>query len=70
MSALTPVQPADPGKKTSEILGPSSDEATVKMDLQNAKCLWNDAEFAQGDRVSVDGACYECSFGRWLPVDD
>lgn len=63
-----PVAPADPGKKTSTILGPV--EATVQMTEQDAKCLWNDEEFAQGDRISVDGACYECSFGKWITVDD
>ena len=70
MSAPKEVQPADPGRKTSEILGQSADERTVKMDLQDAKCYWNDEEFAQGDQVSVGGSCYECSFGRWLPMDD
>ena len=64
------VEPVDPAKKTSEILGPMSEEATVQIDKQNEKCFWNDAEFSQGDQVSHDGDCYECSYGRWLKVDD
>lgn len=70
MSAPKEVRPADPARKTSEILGQTADERTVKMDLQDAKCYWNDEEFGQGQQVSVDGTCYECSFGRWLPLDD
>ena len=70
MSAPQPVKPAEPGKKTSEILTQTGDERTVKMDLQDAKCHWNDQEFAQGARVDAGGKCYECSFGRWLPVED
>lgn len=70
MSGATPVKRAEPGKKTSEILGPTSGEATVKMDLQTAKCYWNDAEFSQGARISVNDECYECSFGRWVAVED
>lgn len=66
----TPVEPADPGKKTSKILGPMSEQETVQMELQNEKCYWNDAEFSQGDQVSLDGECYECSYGRWVMVDD
>lgn len=64
----TPVDPADPGKKTSDILGPDSDEATVQMDQLEEKCYWNDAEFATGDQITTDGKCYECSFGRWVEV--
>lgn len=66
----TAVEAVDPDKKTSEILGPMSEEATVRMDLQSEKCYWNDAEFAHGDQVSVDGKSYECSYTRWLEVDD
>ncbi|MFQ5659317.1 MAG: hypothetical protein ACE5GZ_02755 [Gammaproteobacteria bacterium] len=64
------VDPVDPVKKTSEIAGPTGDEATVSMELLDAKCLWNDAEYEQGQRVSADGKCYECSFGRWIEVED
>ena len=70
MSGVKPVEPAAPGRKTSQILGPTGGEATVKMDLQDSKCFWNDAEFSQGDRISVKGECLECSFGRWVPVED
>jgi hypothetical protein len=69
-SNLVAVEPVDPDKKTSEILGPMSEEATVEMDLQNENCYWNDVEFSQGDQVTVEGKCYECSYTRWLEVDD
>lgn len=65
-----PVEAPDPAKNTSVILGPMSEEATVRMDLQNEKCYWNDTEFSHGDQVSVGGKCYECSYTRWLEVDD
>lgn len=64
------VDPVDPAKKTSEIAGPSADEATVSMDMMSESCFWNDQEFKLGERVSVDGKCYECSFGRWLEIED
>ena len=64
------VEAPDSSKKTSEILGPMSEEATVKMDLQNEHCYWNDAEFSHGDQVSLDGKRYECSYTNWLEVDD
>ena len=64
------VEAPDSSKKTSEILGPMSEEATVRMDLQNEQCYWNDAEFSHGDQVSVDGKRYECSYTRWVEVDD
>ena len=66
----TPVDPADPGKKTSDIVGPMSDEATVQMELQDEKCYWNDQAFSQGDQVESAGTCYECSFGRWVEIED
>ena len=64
------VEAPDPANKTSEILGPMSEKATVKMDLQNENCYWNDAEYSHGDQVTVDGKCYECSYTRWVEVDD
>lgn len=64
------VEAPDSSKKTSEILGPMSEEATVRMDLENKHCYWNDAEFSHGDQVIVDGKRYECSYTRWLEVDD
>lgn len=70
MSEAKKVDPVDSSKKTSEIIDGTAGEATVKMDLQSAKCHWNDVEFSQGDRVEAEGQCYECSFGRWLPVED
>ena len=69
-SSVISVEAPDPAKKTSEILGPMSEEATVRMDLQNEHCYWNDAEFSQGDQVTVAGKRYECSYTRWLEVDD
>jgi len=66
----TPVEQVDSSKKTSEILGPMSEQATVQMHKQNEKCHWNDAEFSHGDQVSQDDECYECSYGRWVKVDD
>ena len=66
----TTVDPVDDAKKNSEILGPDSDEATVQMDQLEDKCYWNDTEFATGDQVESKGKCYECSFGRWIPLDD
>ncbi len=69
MSDATPVDAPDSSKKNSEIMGPSSDEATVQMSDMDAKCYWNDAAFETGDKVTAEGKCYECSFGRWLQVD-
>ena len=66
----TSVEAVDPAKNNSEIIGTTSDEATVSMDLQDAKCHWNDAEFSQGDQVNLDGKYYVCSFGRWVEVSD
>ncbi len=64
------VNGADPAKKTSEILGPSSDEATVQMSELAERCYWNDIEYQQGVRI-IDGEdCYECSFGKWVLLDD
>jgi len=63
------VESVDPAKKTSEITGLTSDEATVSMDLADAVCFWNDTEYAQGSRVNTDGKCYECSFGRWIEIE-
>ena len=64
------VDPANPAKKTSEIAGPSASEATVSMELINENCFWNDREFKLGQRVSTGDNCYECSFGRWLLIDE
>jgi len=66
----TPVEQVDSSKKTSEILGPMSEEATVQISKQDEKCYWNDTEFSHGDQVSNNGECYECSYGRWVKVDD
>ena len=70
MADATPVDAPDASKKTSDILGPASDEATVQMSQIDEKCFWNDAEFQTGDQVVNDGKCYECSFGNWVQVED
>jgi hypothetical protein len=64
------VEAPDSSKKTSDILGPMSEEATVRMDLENQQCYWNDREFSHGDQVIVDEKRYECSYTRWVEVDD
>ena len=65
------VESADPTKTTSDIIaGSTADEATISMDMMNAKCLWNDTEYDQGTRVTVDGKCYECTFGRWVDIEE
>ena len=65
----TDVEPLDSNKKNSEILGPTSDEATVQMDQLEQKCYWNDVEFSTGDKVKTGDNCYECSFGRWIETE-
>ena len=67
---ITTVEAVDPDKKTSSRLGLMSEEATVQLDLKDQKCYWNDQEFGPGDRVSNDGTCYECSYGRWVIVEE
>ena len=69
MAEPTPVDAPDSSKKTSDIMGPTSDEATVQMSDMDAKCFWNDAEFETGQQISHDGKCFECSFGRWVEID-
>lgn len=69
MSEAKSVDPADAGKKTSKIIEDGT-EATVRLDQENAQCYWNDEGFNKGDRVSVDGATYECSFGCWVKMED
>jgi hypothetical protein len=66
----TPVDAVDQSKNTSTILESMGSESTVRMDLQDAKCYWNDAEFSQGEQVTLEDKCYECSFGRWVKVED
>jgi hypothetical protein len=69
MADAIDVKAADPSKKTSEILGPTSDEATVQMSELDQKCFWNDVEYNQGQQVVAEGKKYECSFGKWIPLD-
>lgn len=65
----TPVEKMDQSKKNSTVAGPLNDEATVQIEKADEKCYWNDAAFSQGDRVAVDGECYECSYGTWVLVE-
>ena len=69
MSEAKPVTAAEDGKKTSKIVEDGS-EATVRLDQESAECYWNDESFDRGDRISVDGKVYECSFGCWVRADD
>ncbi|MDZ7736613.1 MAG: hypothetical protein U5P41_11300 [Gammaproteobacteria bacterium] len=69
MSEARPVTAAEDGKKTSKIVEDGT-EATVRLEQESAQCYWNDEAFNKGDKVSVDGAIYECSFGCWVKMDD
>lgn len=69
MADATPVDPADKSRKTSEIIGPASDEATVQMSEVDQKCYWNDVEYEQGARIIAEGKQFTCSFGKWVPTD-
>ncbi len=69
MADPTQVDAADPSKKNSEILGPTSDEATVQMSELDQTCFWYDTEYQQGQQVLAEGKKYECSFGKWVPLD-
>lgn len=69
-STVVNVDPVDPAKKTSEIAGPSADEATVSMEMMSENCFWNDQEFKLGQRVSSEGKSYECMFGRWVEIEE
>ena len=64
------VDAVDASKKNSDIVEAGADVTTVSMDLQDAKCFWNDAEYSRGDRVNLDGKVYECSFGRWVEQEE
>ena len=64
------VDVVDASKKNSDIVEAGADVTTVSMDLQDAKCYWNDAEYSRGDRVNSGGKVYECSFGRWVEQEE
>lgn len=68
MSEAKSVAPAEASKKTSRIVVDGT-EATVRLEQENAQCYWNDEAFNKGDKVSADGAVYECSFGCWVKMD-
>jgi hypothetical protein len=68
MSDPKPVEAADPAKKTSKITGPVDDDATVLTTEFEIKCFWNDEEFESGDRITIEGKCYEASNGMWVEV--
>jgi hypothetical protein len=60
------VEPMDDGKKNSAVIGSSSEESTVMMDVAGAACVWNGQEFPEGSMVRSGGKVYECAFGRWV----
>lgn len=64
------VEAVDASKKTSAIVEAGADVTTVSMDLQDAKCYWNDVEYSRGSRVNSGGKVYECSFGRWVEQEE
>ena len=70
MAEAIPVDAADPSKKTSEIIGPNSDEATVQMSELDEHCYWNGTKYPQGDKIATGRQKYECSFGRWIVSED
>lgn len=45
----------------------NADDDTLTID-ENAKCLWNGQEFADGDSVCAADQHYVCSYGNWLKV--
>ena len=53
------VDAVDTSKKNSDIVEAGSDVTTVSMDLQDAKCFWNDVEYSRGARVNSEGKVYE-----------
>lgn len=65
---VTPVAQMDPARKTSDIVGPDDDEATVAMEQQDKMCYWNDEAFDDGDQVTLGDECYECSFSKWIKI--
>ena len=69
MADITDVDPADPTKENSEILGPTGNEPTIQLSEFNRTCIWNGAEFEHGAQIRADGKTYECNFGKWIPVD-
>lgn len=68
MSDATVVGQPEAGKKTSKVIEDGV-EATVRLDQENARCHWNDQAFDKGDKVSMEGKTYECTFGCWVKLD-
>ncbi len=68
MPDAKPVEAADPARITSKIAEPVSAESTVLITNERAKSYWNDAVFENGDRITLDGKCYEANNGQWVPV--
>ena len=64
MGERTTVDARDESLPNSEI---ADDDVTVIAD-QDEKCLWNGAEFSDGDSVCADGELYECSYGKWMKM--
>lgn len=68
MSSPIAVESKDPAKRNSPTTGPVDDESTVVLDQAANTCIWNDAEFREGQRVDSEGKVFECTFGRWVEV--
>jgi hypothetical protein len=69
MTDITDVDPADPLKQNSGILGPTGSEPTVQLSEFDKTCIWNDTEFEHGTQIRTEGKTYECNFGKWIPID-
>lgn len=69
MPEPTKVEPIQADKKNSPISVPSEEESTIMLDTAKKVCVWNDREFADGERVCTAGDVYECSFGKWVKVN-
>lgn len=67
----TLVEAAEPDKKTSRIVDLDA-ATTVRLDSEakTSPCYWNDADFAPGEKIMVDGQCYECMYAMWSPVSE
>ncbi len=68
MSEAKAVSAAEDGKTTSKVVEDGT-EATVRLEQEAAQCYWNNEAFDKGDRISVEGAVYECSFGCWVKME-
>lgn len=70
MSDITPVEAMDSSKENSRIEIPSEMESTVMIDKAADTCVWNGQSFSDGQQVGNDGKVYECSYGKWVLIED